>query len=131
MYLTRHRSHEVALSDLLADGVKHLRVVADVVELGVILDVSDVDGSAVGLGKVSRSRVPLETVVSLGANGQDVGGIKGGDIVAVDDVDAHVEDSVGGVQLEELGTGADRVVIHLLSEIEYSAATVNGIFHTG
>lgn len=126
-FLTRQGSHEVLLGDLLADGIQHLRVVADVVKLGVVLDVSDIDGTAVGLSVVSCSSVPLESVVSLRADGQNAGGIEGSDVVAVNDVDAHVENGVGGVYLEELGTGGDGVVIYLLSEINHSSARVKGI----
>lgn len=127
MCLTRQGGHEILLGDLLADGIQHLRIVADIVELGVVLDVSNVDGTAVGLSVVSCSSVPLESVVSLGADGQNAGGIEGNNVVAINDVDAHVENGVGGVYLEELGTGGDGIVIYLLSEIYHSSARFNGI----
>lgn len=95
MCLTSQGSHEVLLGDLLADGIQHLRIVVDVIELGVVLDVSDVDGTAVGLSIVSCGSVPLESVVSLRVDGQYAGGFEGSDAVAINDIDARVEDSFG------------------------------------
>lgn len=118
-FLTRQGSHEILLGDLLADGIQHLRVVADVVELGVVLDVSDIDGTAVGLSVVSCGSVPLESDVSLGADGQDVGGIEGTEVVAITDIGARFEDSVGGAQLEELGSGRHWIAFCSSSIPEY------------
>lgn len=63
----------------------------------MVLDVSNVDGTAVGLSVVSCSGIPLESVVSLGADVQNAGGIEGSDVVAINDIAAYVENGVGGV----------------------------------
>lgn len=120
--LTWHCGHEVALSNLSADAIKHFGIVANVIDLGVILNVSDIDSTAARLSVVDGSSIPLEAAVSLRANGQDIGRIEGGDIVAVDDVDTHVKHNVGGVQLEELGASGDGVVVQLSSEINDSSS---------
>lgn len=88
--LTRHRSHEVALGDLPADIVQHFRVVTDVVELGVVLNVSDVDRTAAWLSIVGRGSDILVASSNLRVDCENSGKIADGDVVPVNDIDAEV-----------------------------------------